>query len=82
MTNSNKILSKCFLVDDTILNLMSSEVSEEIKQTIFRLISEPGVEIEDIAKKVQLDREIVMKILSDEYAKNDLDQGRRLCCRF
>ena len=61
---------------------MSSEVSEEIKQTIFRLISEPGVEIEDIVKKVNLDSNTVMKILSDEYTKNDLDQGRRLCCRF
>ena len=61
---------------------MSSEVSEEVKQTIFRLIAEPGVEIEDIIKKVELDREIVMKILSDEYSRNDLDQGRRLCCRF
>ena len=61
---------------------MSSEVSEEIKQTIFRLISEPGVEIEDIVKEVELDRETVMKILTDEYSKNDLDQGRRLCCRF
>jgi len=61
---------------------MSLEVSEEIKQTIFRLISEPGVEIEDIVKKVNLDRDTVMKILSDEYTKNDLDHGRRLCCRF
>jgi len=61
---------------------MSSEVSEEIKQTIFRLISEPGVEIEDIVKEVELDRETVMNILTDEYSKNDLDQGRRLCCRF
>ena len=61
---------------------MSSEVSEEIKLTIFRLISEPGVEIEDIIEKVNLDRNTVMKILSDEYTKNDLDQGCRLCCRF
>jgi hypothetical protein len=61
---------------------MSSEESEEVKETIFRLISEPGVEIEDIIKKVNLDRNTVMKILSDEYTKNDLDQGRRLCCRF
>jgi len=61
---------------------MSLEVSEEIKQTIFRLISEPGVEIEDIIKKVNLDLNTVMKILSDEYTRNDLDQGRRLCCRF
>ena len=82
MTNSNKLLSKSFLVDIPILTLMSVEVSEEVKKTIFRLISEPGVEIEDIVKKVHLDREIVMKILSDEYGKNDLDQGRRLCCRF
>ena len=58
------------------------EVSEEIKQKIFRLISEPGAEIEDVVKKVNLDRNTVMKILSDEYTKNDLDQGRRLCCRF
>jgi len=61
---------------------MSSEVSEEIKQMIFRLISKPGMEIEDIVEKVNLDRDTVMKILSDEYTKNDLDHGRRLCCRF
>ncbi len=61
---------------------MTEEVSEEIKKEIFELISIPGIEIEDIAKKVNLDYDNVMKILSDEYLKNNLDYGRRLCCRF
>ena len=61
---------------------MSLEVSEEVKQKIFQLISTPGVEIEEIVKEVNLDRETIMKILADEYVEKDLNQGRRLCCRF
>ena len=67
---------------------MSEDISEEVKNEIFRLISTPGVEIEDIPDKVnkvyksELDYEEVMKILSDEYLKHNLDYGRRLCCRF
>jgi basic membrane lipoprotein Med (substrate-binding protein (PBP1-ABC) superfamily) len=61
---------------------MVSDVNEEIKKEIFRLISIPGMEIEDIAERVSLDYEKVMKILADEYLKNNLDYGRRLCCRF
>jgi predicted transcriptional regulator len=61
---------------------MTEEISEEIKKQIFELISTPGVEIEDIVKKLNLDYDKIMKILSDEYLRHDLDYGRRLCCRF
>ena len=61
---------------------MTEEVSEEIKKEIFNLISTPGVEIEEIAEKLNLDYDEVMKILSDEYLKHNLDHGRRMCCRF
>lgn len=67
---------------------MTEEISEEIKNEIFKLVSTPGVEIEDIPKiinkifKIELNYEEVMDILSDEYLKHNLDYGRRLCCRF
>ncbi|MHA1490837.1 MAG: hypothetical protein ACTSRI_14470 [Promethearchaeota archaeon] len=61
---------------------MSSEVSDQVKKKIFKLISTPGVEIEDIVKEVNLDNARIMEILSEEYLKNDLNYGRRLCCRF
>jgi len=67
---------------------MTEEISEEVKKEIFRLVSTPGIEIEDIPEIVnkdyntQLDYEKVMKILSNEYLKHNLDYGRRLCCRF
>ncbi len=67
---------------------MAEEISEEIKKEIFKLISTPGIEIEEIPVRVnkifktELDYEDVMKILSDEYLKHNLDYGRRLCCRF
>ena len=67
---------------------MTIEISKEIKNEIFRLVSIPGVEIEDIPNrvnkvyKIKLNYEEVMKILSDEYLKHNLDYGRRLCCRF
>ena len=61
---------------------MKVEVSEETKKEIFRLISQPGMQIEDIAKKVNLDYDSVMEILSEEYLRKDLNYGRRLCCRF
>ncbi|MFW9987068.1 MAG: hypothetical protein ACFFC3_00230 [Candidatus Odinarchaeota archaeon] len=60
---------------------MSLEVSEEVKKEIFQLIATPGIEIEDISKKTNLDREIILHILSEEYLKCDLNHGRRLCCR-
>lgn len=58
------------------------EISEEIRELIFELISTPGMDIEDIAKKVNLDYDTVHEILSEEYLKNNLDYGRRLCCRW
>ncbi len=61
---------------------MSSEISEEVKKEIFDLISTPGIEIEDISEKVNLDCDTIMNILSEEYLKHDLNHGRRLCCRF
>ncbi len=67
---------------------MIEEISKEVKNEIFRLVSTPGVDIDDIPTLVNhefetdLDYEEVMKILSDEYLKYNLDYGRRLCCRF
>ncbi|UCD02139.1 MAG: hypothetical protein JSV23_03755 [Promethearchaeota archaeon] len=61
---------------------MNSEVSEEVKKQIFDLISTPGIEIEDIIKKVDLDHDTILNILSEEYFRCNLDHGRRLCCRF
>jgi len=61
---------------------MTEEVSEEVKKQIFKLISTPGVQIEDIVEKVNLDYDKVMNILEDEYLRHNLDYGRRLCCRF
>jgi hypothetical protein len=61
---------------------MSLEVSEEVKKKICELISTPGIEIEEIAKKVNLDYDTVIEILSDEFFKHNFDHGRRLCCRF
>ena len=67
---------------------MTEDISEEVKKEIFRLVCIPGTEIEDIHEIVnrdyntQLDYEKVMKILSSEYLKHNLDFGSRLCCRF
>ena len=64
------------------------QITEEIKKEIFRLIVIPGIDVGDIAKEINdnfntnLDYEQIMQILSDEYLKNNLDYGRRLCCRF
>ncbi|MFX1468197.1 MAG: hypothetical protein ACFFB8_06000 [Promethearchaeota archaeon] len=61
---------------------MTSEINEEIKKQIFELIATPGIQIEDITKKVNLDYETILNVLSEEYLKHDLNFGRRLCCRF
>ena len=67
---------------------MVVEISKEVQNEIFRLVSTPGVEIEDIPDRVnkiyatKLNYEDIMKILSDEYLKHNLDYGRRLCCKF
>ena len=61
---------------------MTEEANEDVKKEIFRLISTPGIEIEDIVKKLNLEYDKVMKILENEYLKSNLDYGRRLCCRF
>jgi predicted transcriptional regulator len=62
--------------------MMEIELSEEKKEEILKLISTPGVEVEDIVKKVNLDYDTIMNFLSEEYLKHDLDYGRRICCRF
>ena len=61
---------------------MEAEVSEEAKKEILKLISTPGVEIEEIMKKVELGYDIIMNFLSDEFLKYNLEYGRRICCRF
>lgn len=61
---------------------MSDQISEEVKKEIFKLISTPGVEIEDIMKQLNLNYDTIMKTLEEEYLRNNLDYGRRLCCRF
>ena len=61
---------------------MEIELSEEKKEEILKLISTPGVEVEDIVKKVNLDYDTIMNFLSEEYLKYDFDYGRRICCRF
>ncbi len=67
---------------------MTEDISEEVKKEIFRLVCIPGIEIEVIPEIVNkdynthLDYEKVMKLLSYEYLKHNVDFGRRLCCRF
>jgi hypothetical protein len=61
---------------------METVVSEESKKEILKLISTPGVEIEDIVKKVGLDYNLIMNFLSDEFLKHNFEYGRRICCRF
>jgi hypothetical protein len=58
------------------------EVSEEIREEILKLISTPGIEVDDIVEQVKVDYETIMNFLSDEYLKHNLDYGRRICCRF
>ena len=62
--------------------MMQAELSKEMKEEILKLISTPGIEIEDIAKEVNLEYDIIMNFLSEEYLKHNFDYGRRLCCRF
>ena len=61
---------------------MKMEISEEMICEIIKLISTPGVDIEDIEEKVNLDCDTILKILEEEYFKKNLNFGRRLCCRF
>lgn len=62
--------------------MMETEISKEIKEEILKLISTPGIEVEDIVEKVKLDYDTIIDFLSEEYLKYDLDYGRRICCRF
>ncbi|NHJ22945.1 MAG: hypothetical protein EAX89_00100 [Candidatus Lokiarchaeota archaeon] len=67
---------------------MSEEFNEVIKQELFKLISTPGIEIENIPEIINskyntnFSYERIYNFLSDEYLKHNLDHGRRLCCRF
>lgn len=62
--------------------MMKIQLSEEIKKEILKLISTPGIEIEDIVEKIKLDYNTIMNFLSEEYLKHNFDYGKRLCCRF
>ncbi len=57
-------------------------INDEMKKEIFKMISTPGIEIKDIAKKFDLNFDELMKFLEEEYLKYNLDFGRRICCRF
>ncbi len=61
---------------------METVVSEESRKEILKLISTPGIDIEDIAKRVGLDYNLIMNFLSDEFLKHNFEYGRRICCRF
>jgi hypothetical protein len=61
---------------------MTEKIDEKVKKKIFKMISTPGIEIEDIVKEVDLSYDQVMKILTEEYLHKNLDFGRRLCCRY
>ncbi len=61
---------------------MNNKISEEMVNEILKLISIPGIDIEDIEERVNLDCDTILKILEEEYLKKDLNYGRRLCCRF
>ncbi len=61
---------------------METVVSEESRKEILKLISTPGIDIEDIAKRVGLDYNLIMNFLSDEFLKYNFEYGRRICCRF
>ena len=58
------------------------DISKEIKEKLLLLISTPGLEIEEVSEILNIKQEIMIKILTDEYYKHDLDKGRRLCCKF
>ncbi len=57
-------------------------INDEMKKEIFKMVSTPGIEIKDIAEKLDLNLDELMKFLEEEYLKYNLDFGRRLCCRF
>jgi hypothetical protein len=61
---------------------MNEILNDETKEEILRLISTPGIEVEDIVLEVNLDFDTIMDFLSDEYLKHNFDYGRRICCRF
>lgn len=68
--------------------IMVQAISTEMKMEIFKLMSTPGIEVNDVPAMINhkfgsnLSYETLMEFLTDEYLKHDLNHGRRLCCRF
>ena len=67
--------------------IMEQQISDEMKAEIYKLMSTPGVEVNDVLTTINdkfgsnLDDETLMEFLSDEYYRCNFDHGRRLCCR-
>jgi hypothetical protein len=66
---------------------MDQQISAEMKDEIYNLMSTPGVEVNDVLTTIndkfgsKLDYDTLMEFLSDEYYRCNFDHGRRLCCR-
>ena len=66
---------------------MDQQISAEMKEEIYNLMSTPGIEVNDVLTKIndkfgsELDYDTLMEFLSDEYYRCNFDHGRRLCCR-
>ena len=66
---------------------MVQEISTEMKTEILKLMSTPGIEVNDVPKIVNhkfgsnLSYETLMEFLAEEYYRCNLDHGRKLCCR-
>jgi transposase-like protein len=58
-----------------------TEISAEQKEQILSMICIPGLDLRDIAEKLNIDQEKIRKFLEEEYNKHNLQFGRRLCCR-
>ena len=68
-------------------SIMVQEISTEMKTEIFKLMSTPGIEVNDVPEIVNqkfesnLNYETLMEFLAEEYYRCNLDHGRKLCCR-
>ncbi|TFG23273.1 MAG: hypothetical protein EU533_03330 [Promethearchaeota archaeon] len=66
---------------------MAQEISTEMKTEIFKLMSTPGIEVNDVPEVINhkfgsnLSYETLMEFLAEEYYRCNLDHGRKLCCR-
>lgn len=67
--------------------IMAQEISTEMKTEIFKLMSTPGIEVNDVPEVINhkfgsnLSYETLMEFLAEEYYRCNLDHGRKLCCR-